>query len=568
MSDMSLAPMTLSLGGYKKAVQQRIVELDADRFVPRLWQRDPDLWKSESEEGTREPPALGWLDVAATMQTMVWDLSAFLQELLDDGFTRVVHMGMGGSSMAPLMFTRVAKPAVPALQLVVLDTSDPAAILAVEKEAALERTFFIEASKSGGTAETRAMGEYFFKRVKDSLGDRAGGNFGVITDQGSLLHMLSEERGYRKQFLGFSDIGGRYSALSNFGLVPAVLAGCDVPTILEYAVLMTKACGGDVPAAQNPGVVLGCVMGELARQGVDKLTFLVPEDLGSLGLWLEQLIAESTGKKGKGILPVAAEQAARPSDYGKDRLFVQIRLRDEPDAAIEQRVEALRKAGRPLVVFTLDDRLAMGAEIVRWEIATAAAGAILDIDPFDQPDVQASKDYTTRVLLDLGETGILEEGSPTLSGGSLSLFGDIAAPGLAEALAGFVKECPDNGYIALLAYLEENSAVDEALHRIRDLLFSRLHRAVTLGFGPRYLHSTGQYHKGGPDRGIFLILTADDKGDALIPTQIYTFGTLKRAQALGDMEALRKCGRPAVQVHLGSDITAGLEELTAIFEKA
>jgi len=554
--------MALSLGRYTKSVQERIRKRDDGRFAARLWEKDPTLWGIDPDGQRSEALPLGWLEVATRMQSEAWDLSLFTQELLDEGFTRIVHMGMGGSSMAPLMLSKILPNKEPNLELVVLDTSDPQAILAVEKESSLESTFFIEASKSGGTAETRAMGEYFYGRIKDSKGSDAGAHFAVISDQASLLHVLSEERNYRKQFVGFSDIGGRYSALSHFGLVPAALAGCNIAALLESADMMAGACGPDRPAAENPGVVLGAVLGELALQGLDKVTMFIPEDLSSLGLWLEQLIAESTGKDGKGIMPLTAEQASAPADYGTDRIFVYIRIKEDPDQDMEQRVNALRGAGRPVVTITLDDRHALGAEILRWEIATATAGAILEINPFDQPDVQASKDHTTRMLLDLSESGSLDEGSCSLSEGCLSLYGDPDGSTVAEALSSFLKQTAEKGYVAILAYVAENRSTAEALIRIRDLLFSRLKRAVTCAFGPRYLHSTGQLYKGGKNNGVFLILTAGDEGDTLIPTQIYTFGTLKRAQAIGDFEALRSGGRTVLRIDLGADVIEGLEELT------
>jgi transaldolase/glucose-6-phosphate isomerase len=420
---------------------------------------------------------------------------------------------------------------------------------------------FVVGSKSGTTAEPLAFGDYFYAKVKALKGQRAGENFVVITDPGTPLVDLARERGFRRTFLNFPDIGGRYSALSYFGLVPAALLRMDAGELLARALRMVHACAASVPLLENPGVALGAALGELARHGRDKVTFLMPPALASLGMWLEQLLAESTGKQNTGLLPVAGEPIGEPSVYGQDRLFVYIRLKDEADPALERGIAALRQAGQPVVAIQMDDLLDLGQEFFRWEIATAAAGAILKINPFDQPNVQESKDNTDHLLAAVRKQDHLPEEQASLTEGPLHLYTQLPASTLAEALGRFLAQARPGNYVALMAYLTESPATEQALQAIRLRLRDSLHVATTLGYGPRFLHSTGQFHKGGPNTGLFLQLTADDAEDADIPGQPYTFSTFKRAQALGDLEALRKHGRRVVRIHLGADVGQGLATL-------
>jgi hypothetical protein len=446
-----------------------------------------------------------------------------------------------------------------ALPLTVLDTTDPATVLAVDRSVPLAETLFIVASKSGTTAEPLAFGEYFYAKVRALKGPRAGENFVAITDRGTPLAATGKDRGYRRVFLNYSDIGGRYSALSYFGLVPAALMGVDVARILDRALHMAHACVTCVPPQANPGVALGVVMGELARQGRDKVTLIVAEPVATLGLWLEQLIAESTGKAGTGLLPVANEPIGTPDVYGPDRLFAYLRLGEGSDG--ERSVDALRRAGHPVVTIQMDDPHDVGQEFFRWEIGTATAGAILGINAFDQPNVQESKDNTNR-LLDLVRTqGRLPEDAPAQIEGALSLYGDRVDGPLAAALARFLAQARPGDYVALMAYLTETPETDHALRSLRLQIRDRTRLATTLGYGPRFLHSTGQYHKGGPPTGLFVQLTADDAEDTPVPGAPYTFGMFKRAQALGDLEALRRRGRRVVRIHVGRDVGQGLREL-------
>lgn len=547
---------------HRRKAENRLDELKKMNFAGRLWHKDPDLWSSDADARRQIGNSLGWLHVAEKMEANVYELDAFRAEVREAGFRHVVHMGMGGSSLAPLVFQRTFAPGENGLALTVLDTTDPVTIRDIEQRVPLSDTLFIIASKSGTTTEPLAFGEYFFKRITALKGRAAGENFVAITDPGSHLADLARERGYRRTFLNFEDIGGRYSALSYFGLVPAALMGLDVGELLVRALRMRHACEAAVPLEDNPGVALGAALGELARGGRDKVTFIMPPAVETLGMWLEQLLAESTGKQGKGLLPVAGEPVGHPSLYGRDRVFIHTRLAGALDERVERSVAGLKKAGHPVVTIEMGDRMDLGQEFLRWEIATATAGAVLAINPFDQPNVQESKENTSRLLKAAEETGgRLAEDDPSLVEGSLSLYGreEMKAESVAEALAGFFGRGENDGdYIALLAYLTEETAVDHTLAGIRQLLQQHYRSATTAGYGPRYLHSTGQFHKGGTNTGIFVQFTADAPEDVDVPEKGYTFGTLRKAQAVGDLEALHRHGRRTLRVDLGPDAGKGL----------
>ena len=503
------------------------------------------------------------------MEENLRELNAFKNEILKAGFRHVLHMGMGGSSLTPLVFARTFPQDPQALPLTVLDSTDPATILKVGRALPIQDTLFIVASKSGTTAEPLAFAEYFYEKVRKIKGERAGENFCAITDPGTPLVKMAEERAYRKTFLNFADIGGRYSALSYFGLVPAALMGVDVGELLARALRMQHACDSCVPARENPGLALGAALGELARNHKrNKVTFLIPKAISSLGLWLEQLLAESTGKEGTGLLPVAGEPIGEATAYGEDRVFVYIRMKDTVDKTLERSASSLSEAGQPLITITLDDLLDLGQEFFRWEIATATAGAILGINAFDQPNVQESKDNTNRLLAMVRDRGKLPEEKPSLVKGPLKLYFKKAASTVPLTLERFLAQARPGDYLALMAYIAENPANQRALQDIRRMLQERLHIPTTLGYGPRFLHSTGQFHKGGPNTGLFLQLTAEDARDVPIPGAPYTFGVFKRAQALGDLEALKKHGRRVGHVDLGVDVNQGLKLLTEALLKA
>ena len=558
----------LNIGGYMTAVKERLRRLEEEQFSLRLWRKDPSLWKADPENQKGMRNALGWLHVAEKMDEGLHDLSKFVAEIRAAGFRHVVHMGMGGSSLAPLTFQRIFLPPPEALPLTVLDTTDPFTILKIEREVSVGETLFIVASKSGTTAEPLAFGEYFYAKAEAYKGNRAGDNFVAITDPGTPLVKLAQERGFRRTFLSFPDIGGRYSALSHFGLVPVALMGINVAALLHRARQMAHSCGPSVPVQENPGVILGAVMGELVLRGRDKLTLLMPESIATLGLWLEQLLAESTGKEGTGVLPVDREPIGFPSAFGKDRLFAYLRLKDEVDVNLERLVDELRKAGQPVVTIQMGDRLDLAQEFFRWEVATAAAGSILRINPFDQPNVQESKDNTNRLLARVRQDGKLPEVTATLEEGPLSFYATGKARHAKDLLKTFLAQARPGEFFALQAYLPEEPKITQTLQAIRKQLRDRLGLATTLGYGPRFLHSTGQFHKGGPNTGLFLQLTADDAEDAPLPGTSYTFGLFKRAQALGDLEALKKHGRRVVRVHLGADVIQGIEAFSQFFEKA
>jgi transaldolase / glucose-6-phosphate isomerase len=550
---------TFDLGKYQKIIQGQVAQFEEMHFNARLWRKDPSLWKNDPKDQEVIRNALGWLHVPEKMEENLRELDAFKQEIQEAGFRHVLLMGMGGSSLTPLVFERTFTPATDRLPLTVLDSTDPATILKVEHSLPLAETLFIVASKSGTTAEPLAFADYFYEKVKQIKGERAGENFCVITDPGTPLVKTAQERAYRKTFLNFADIGGRYSALSYFGLVPAALMGLAVGELVERGLRMVHACASCVPAQENPGLILGAALGELARNHKrDKVTFLVPAPISSLGMWLEQLLAESTGKEGVGLLPVAGEPLGEPTVYGDDRIFVHFRMKHAADDVLERSAASLREAGQPVITIQLQDLLDLGQEFFRWEIATATAGAILGINAFDQPNVQESKDNTNRLLTMVREQGKLPEEKPSLIQDPLKLYFAEKGATAPDVLRQFLAQARPGDYLALMAYITENLVNNKALEDIRSILQDYLHIVTTLGYGPRFLHSTGQFHKGGPNTGLFLQLTADDVEDAAIPGAPYTFGIFKQAQALGDLEALQKHGRRVGRIHLGAQANEGL----------
>ncbi len=462
---------TFALGRYQAALQDRLANMAETQFSRRLWQKDPSLWKEAPKEQEYIRNALGWMHVTEKMEENLSELEEFKKEILEAGFKHVLHMGMGGSSLTPLVFERIFTPDPQALPLTVLDSTDPTTIQNIEHELPIENTLFIIASKSGTTAEPLAFGEYFYQKVKKIKGERAGENFCVITDPGTPLVQTARDRGYRKTFLNFVDIGGRYSALSYFGLVPATLMGVNVGEFLERALRMRHACDSSVPIGQNPGLMLGAALGELARNYKrNKLTFLIPKAISPLGLWLEQLLAESTGKEGTGILPVAGEPMGKPADYGDDRIFVYFRMKDATDKVLERSVADLRETGQPLITIILDDVLDLGQEFFRWEIATATAGAILGINAFNQPNVQESKDNTNRLLAVVRTKGKLPEEKPTLVKDPLKLYFKETASTVPAILKQFLVQSRPGDYLALMAYITEDPANQQALQDIRSML--------------------------------------------------------------------------------------------------
>jgi transaldolase/glucose-6-phosphate isomerase len=553
--------VNMHLGSAQAAVDAQVAGLDRAQFLPRLQRRDGTLWKGDPTQQQQIGESMGWLECAERIEEDLDTLRVFAEGVKRDGFTHVVHMGMGGSSLAPMVLQHALGTVAGGLPVIVLDTTDPATIAALERRIPLERTLFIVASKSGTTGEPLAFGDYFYERVRAARKERAGRSFIAITDPGTPLVEQARERGYRAVFLNFADVGGRYSALTYFGIVPAVLMGWDVAELLTRARRLQKACAAAGAVASCPAARLGATLGALAKKGRDKVTFACSPTLAILGTWLEQLIAESTGKEGMGLLPVAGEPLGPPEAYGEDRVFVSIAIAGEAEATTRDRLAVLSRAGHPVIEIELGDRLDLGAEFLRWEIATAAAGAVLAINPFDQPNVQESKDNTTRLLKTAREGGRLPEGEPAVAAGPLTLFAQAPAASAEAALAEILGQIKPNDYVAILAYLTEDDATVRRLESLRLNIRDRLHVATTLGFGPRYLHSTGQYHKGGPANGVFLEITADDARDVAIPQRPYGFSVFCRAQALGDLQALWRHRRRALRIHLSGDRQQALAAL-------
>jgi len=533
-----------NLGAIDRAVDGRLAQLEQAAVVRRISEKDAALWKSNGTIEKEIRDRLGWLQVADRMEERVPELDDLRAQLVAEGLTDAVLMGMGGSSLAPEVFRQTFGAPKGGLNVHVLDTTDPAAITAVERSIDLRKTAFIVASKSGTTLETLSHYRYFFERA-----GRNGRQFIAITDPETSLADEATKRGFRRVFLNPPDIGGRYSALSYFGLVPAALGGVDLAALLDRAATMTQACSPSVPVGENPGAWLGAVFAESAKAGRDKITIFAPAPLDSFGLWAEQLIAESTGKEGKGLVPVADEALGPPEVYGNDRLFIRLALPDgnDGDAA---RLGALSKAGHPVVTLKLNDPLSLGAEFFRWEYAIAVAGAILGINVFDQPNVQEAKDLTRKVL---------SEGSPPTVGEGIRWAGQPGAT-LDAAIQSLLAQVHPGDYVALLAYIQPTAENDRALNAIRLAIRDKYRVATTAGYGPRYLHSTGQLHKGGPNTGVFLQLVGDDAKDLEIPGERFSFGVLKQAQALGDFQALRNHGRRVLRVQL-RDVTQGLHKI-------
>ena len=549
--------------GLEAAVNERLAALAAADFSERLWAADPTLWKADDDAHQRiVADALGWLSVFEGVRDEVHGLTGFVSELRAEGYRSAVLLGMGGSSLAPEVMHAILGTRLGCLDLHVLDSTDPAAVAAVEAAVDLESTLFVVASKSGGTTETACYHAYFYERLREHCGDHAGQHFVAITDEGTSLEEQALEQGFRAIFLNPADIGGRYSALSFFGMVPAALIGVDLERLLDGVRAMAVACGPDVPVEHNPALRLGAAMGELALRGRDKLTLVFEPPLAPLGVWVEQLVAESTGKEGTGILPVDLEELGPSDAYGDDRVFAAVRLAGAADAGIAEALEALRDAGHPVLEHDVVDVLDLGGEFLRWEIAVAAAGHVLGIDAFDQPNVQESKDITKGLLGEYAETGELPA-EPAAHDGRRVVY-PVGDEDLPAALREFFAQAAAGDYVALQAYVAPGQAVWDQLQAVRLLLRDGLRVATTLGYGPRYLHSTGQLHKGGPNKGLFLQLLGHDPGDVEIPGQPYSFGVLKRAQARGDLTALRAHGCRAMRVCLGDDVPAGLARLAEL----
>jgi transaldolase / glucose-6-phosphate isomerase len=557
------------------SVKTAIDDWRANGKVRRLWQRDASLWT-----GTDEANWLGWLGITDDQIAHNDNLRKVAEDAKTGGFDHVLLLGMGGSSLCPEVLRLTYGKIAGFPELHVLDSTDPAQIKAFENKIDLAKTLFIVSSKSGSTLEPNIFKQYFFERVKQTLGaDKAGSRFIAITDPGSKMQQVAEGDKFRHIFFGLPSIGGRYSALSNFGMVPAAVMGLDTKKFLDRTDEMVQACASCVPVEENPGVVLGLILGTAAKAGRDKVTIITSPGISDLGAWLEQLLAESTGKQGKGIIPVDRESIGAAEVYGTDRLFAYLRLESAPDADQDAKVAILEKAGHPVIRIALADTYDLGQEFFRWEIATAVAGSVIGINAFNQPDVEASKIVTKSLTAEYEKNGSLPPEKPILEDKGVKLFTDdknagalAKAAGSSKSLVAYVKahlgRLQPGDYFALLGYIQMNHQHEQLLQVIRHAVRDKKRAATCLGFGPRFLHSTGQAYKGGPNTGVFLQLTCDDANDLPVPDQKYTFGTVKAAQARGDFQVLAERGRRALRVHLGADLQSGLNTLLAAVKEA
>jgi transaldolase/glucose-6-phosphate isomerase len=556
-------------------VKATIADWQSRGNMERLWQRDPSLWT-----GSDEAKWLGWLDIVDEQIAQHDQLMKVAKEVQSRGFEHVLLLGMGGSSLCPevLHMTFGRTPLFPTLH--VLDSTDPAQVKAFEHQIDIPKTLFIVSSKSGSTLEPNIFKQYFFERTKQAVGaTKAGSQFIAITDPGSKMQQVAESDHFLHIFFGRPSIGGRYSALSNFGMVPAAVMGLDTRKFLSRSAEMVRACGPSAAVEDNPAAVLGIILGAAANAGRDKVTIITSPGISDLGAWLEQLLAESTGKVGKGIIPVDRETLTTPEVYSSDRVFVYVRLESGPNADQEAKVAAIEKAGHPVVRITMADTYDLGAEFFRWEIATAVAGSIIGINPFNQPDVEASKIATRNLTSEYEKTGSLPAEKPILEDAGVKLFTDeknaaelAKGAGSDRTLAGYLKahlaRIKAGDYFAVLGYIQMNAEHEQNLQTVRHLVRDSKRVATCLGFGPRFLHSTGQAYKGGPNSGVFLQVTCDDSVELPVPGQKYTFGIVKAAQARGDFQVLAERGRRALRVHLGSNLKAGLATLEAAVRKA
>jgi len=565
-------------GGLEKAYRATLDSLVREDAVGRLFRRDPTLWKTEAEHQGVVRNRLGWLDSPRWLGGRIEELTAFASEARSDGFTRVLLLGMGGSSLAPEVLAEVLTAAPGAPTLEVLDSTDPAAIRAAEGSHRLDRTFFLVSSKSGRTIETLSQYRYFRTRLEELRIEDAARRFSAVTDEGSALDRLAREEGMRRVFLNPADIGGRYSALSYFGMVPAALLGLDLASLAARAARAAEACASSDPAG-NEALRLGALLGAAAREGRDKLTLLTSPSLRPLGYWIEQLVAESTGKEGRGIVPVEGEPPGFARYYSPDRCFVSITLASEPSPELQGLGAELRQAGAPWIELTLSDRIELAAEFFRWETATAIAGAVLKIDPFDEPNVQESKDNTAAILAQMEKTGVIPSGEARSREESVEVYASDGlwrtltsnTPGHAslEMLIGrFLALKKPGDYLAILAYLERTAASESAFAQLRREIRDAIRIPVLQGYGPRYLHSIGQLYKGGPAGGIFLVITAAAGQDLPIPESRVTFGKLELAQALGDLRSLDSRGKPALRLHIAGSVTQGLATIAHAVERA
>jgi glucose-6-phosphate isomerase len=555
--------MNISPGNYQSEIEKSINNISRERIIARIWQKDHSVWRKDPAEISNR---LGWLDCFEVTRKSFDEINSFVEQICKEGFTDALLMGMGGSSLAPEVFRLTFGVKNGYLDLHVLDSTHPEAIIEYEKKLDPNKTMYIVSTKSGGTVETMSFMKYFFTSVSKKLGkEKVSRHFIAITDPGSGLEELAKKLSFRKIFLNDSNIGGRFSALSLFGIVPAALIGIDINRLFDETSVMVNECKTK-EISDNSAAKLGATIGTLAKEGVDKLTLLISPQLKYLGGWLEQLIAESTGKDVKGILPVDLETIVPVIDYGKDRVFVHLKIAD--DTFFDKKMDEIKTAGFPVIELELKDIYQLGSEFFRWEFATAIAGYVLDVQPFDQPNVESAKVAARKMMKEFSEKGKLPELKPALESEGIKIFGDVKANNLMEALILFLSKCEkEKSYVAIQAYLKPDKEIWKKLHLFRLKILQKYKVATTLGYGPRFLHSTGQLHKGDGGNGIFIQLVSSYSVDRRIPENAgedkssISFVTLIKAQALGDRQALVDSKRKVLTIDLGNDVIGSISKL-------
>jgi len=544
------------------AVESRLATWKGNNIIARVWELDSTVWKKNPEDNIELSNRLGWLNLPSKMQEQVSLLESFASETIKS-FDEIVLLGMGGSSLAPEVFFKTFGKRSGYPGLIVLDSTHPLSVRKILDNYNLERTLFIVSSKSGGTTETMSFYYTFYDELSKKSTD-PGKNFIAITDSGSGLEKLAKEKGFRKIFTTPSEVGGRYSALTFFGLVPAALIGADLTSLLRSAERMEINCNRGSEVFSSEGFRLGALLGELYLIKKNKVTFFVSPKISSFPAWIEQLIAESTGKEGKGIVPIAFESAGSSSAYGNDRVFVYLRLEGDNNTIYDNEIINLKEKGFPVITIHLSNIYDLGKEIFRWEIATAMAGSVMEINPFDQPNVQLAKSLANESMEEYKKTGKLPSIKPTISENGIEYFGDYQADNLKNTFTGFLSQLKEGNYLAIMAFIPFSDEVELSFSEFKTKVRNKYHAAVTSGYGPRFLHSTGQLHKGDGNEGLFIQITTDSSDDLDVPGQGYSFGTLITAQAQGDLKALKNNGRKVIRLHLSGNLKNHIDYLASL----
>lgn len=573
---MNFTKKNINPGKYKSKIRKALKKIDKENLLSRISKKDSTVWKKDNEYADIIKNRLGWLSLPVEMKKNCAEIYSFVDDARKEGFKYAAVLGMGGSSMCPEVCAETFGIKEGYLKLFVLDSTDPMTIFDLENSIDIDSTLFIVASKSGSTIEVDSFFRYFFEKVKAKSNTDAGRQFAAITDPGTQLEALAVQNNFRKIFSNPADIGGRYSALSYFGLVPAALIGVDIEKLLENAGVIMDQCY-QPHAEKNPGALIGAFAGELSKKGRDKLTFVLSDKIKSFGYWVEQLIAESTGKEGKGILPVEGEQTGKADSYNKDRAFVCINFESDKRKKV---IKEFEKNNFPFININLKDLYDIGGQFYLWEYATAVMGAVIGINPFDEPNVKESKDNTAEVLKYYETNKKLPEQTPQSAINDIKIYFDKNLfskkikskkdinPAVKDFIRFFLKLISKGDYIAIMAYIQKSETNDKILRKMRETLRKNFKTATTIGYGPRFLHSTGQLHKGGADNGVFIQIVSDDTKDMEIPGRPYSFGILKQAQAIGDYQSLIKHKRRVIRINIGNNIERGLNELNDLIRKS